>query len=190
MGEFNKWNIVEFSNKDTDETAFEEVHKVVLDEIAANMAVLICEGNYGAISTNDVKTHGYYVVRFLCNPYTLQQDITVDGQVLQQGEQVVDACYLSSMQNNTHWYWEPERQPQLVKVCVRTIVHPMLDVVKPNNVTDLPRSLCSRQNASKVLRRKPVLLKEGDHDHILDEIQRRDLIEFEREISNESSDEE
>ena len=46
------------------------VHKVVLDGISENVASLVQLGKYGAINAADPTTMGYYVIKFLSEPYT------------------------------------------------------------------------------------------------------------------------
>ena len=49
------------------------------------MSALVQNGKYGAINTADPKTIGYFVVKLLLDPYTLQDDKTVDKQVIKVG---------------------------------------------------------------------------------------------------------
>ena len=74
------------------------MHKVVLDVISENMASLVQSGMYGAINTDDTTTNGFYVIQFLSDSYTLQNNTTFYGQVISAGELVVKAQYLCSMQ--------------------------------------------------------------------------------------------
>ena len=62
LGSFNRWNIITFSNKETEQGEFDEVNRVVLDGIANHMCSLIEEGKYGAVGTTDKRQVGYYVV--------------------------------------------------------------------------------------------------------------------------------
>ena len=82
LGPFNKWNIIQFTNKATTNKDFDEVHKVVLDGISDNMPALVQNGKYGAINNADPTTMDYYFVKFLSEPYTLQYDKTVDKKVI------------------------------------------------------------------------------------------------------------
>ena len=58
--------------------------------MAQNMSVLVKEGNIDATSCDHAAQENFYVVQFLSDPYTLQQDEKVDGQLLQAGELVAD----------------------------------------------------------------------------------------------------
>ena len=72
------------------------------------MASLVQPGIYGAINTDDTTTNGFYVVQLLSDVYTLQNNTTIDGQVISAGELVVKAQYLCSVQENTNWYWKQQ----------------------------------------------------------------------------------
>ena len=55
-------------------------------------------GKYGGINTTDTSTNGSYVIMFTSGAYTLQENTTIDGQILIAGELVVNEKYLCSMQ--------------------------------------------------------------------------------------------
>ena len=78
-------NIIEFSSKSTSTETFDEIHQVVLDSISDNMASLVESGKYGAINTTDTLTNGFYVIMVKSGAYTLQENTTIDGQILIDG---------------------------------------------------------------------------------------------------------
>ena len=47
-----------------------------------NMSLIIFEGKYGAIDTDDYSCHGYYIIKFSSSPYNLQVDLSIGGQVI------------------------------------------------------------------------------------------------------------
>ena len=165
---------------------------MVLDGITNHMHSLVEEGKYGAIGTNDSREVGYYVVRFLSPPYTLQANKVVDGKILHKGEQVADACYLESMKSKTLWYFETKGTSQLVTVAMKTTVHPNLSCYIARSTHHIPHTLCDRNEAINAMTRKPILLTQEDHDMIMDEIERRDRIDYEQHIESDedSSDDE
>ena len=57
---------------------------------------------YGAINIDDTTKHLFYVIQFLSDSYTLQNNTTIDGNIISAGELVLKAQYLSSMQENTN----------------------------------------------------------------------------------------
>ena len=55
------------------------------------MASLVKSGKYGAIKTTDTSTKRFYVIMFTSGAYTLQENITIDGQIITAGELVDNA---------------------------------------------------------------------------------------------------
>ena len=53
-----------------------------------NMYFIIMKVNYGAIDADDYTCHDYYIIKFSSSPYTLQVDLSIDGQVISSGEMV------------------------------------------------------------------------------------------------------
>ena len=95
---------------------------------------------------------------------------------------VVKTKYLCSMQIDTNWYWNHQPKHHVITVPTRTILPPQLEV---NAITDfhaVPTSVCSRTQAKKSISSQPICLTGADYDYILEEIGRRDKIEFEREV--------
>ena len=58
------------------------------------MASLIQPGIYGAIDTDEPTKNVWYVIQFISESYTLQNNTTIDRQVIFDGELVVKAQYL------------------------------------------------------------------------------------------------
>ena len=101
---------------------------------------------------------------------------------------VVKAKYLCSMQIDTNWYWNHKPKHHVITVPTRTILHPQLEV---NMITDfhaITTSLCSITQSKKAISRQPLCLTDADYYYILEEIGRRDKIEFEREVDVYSDD--
>ena len=82
LGEFNNCNIIELSSNSTSSETFDEIHQVVLDGISDDMASLVESGKYRAINTTDTSTYKFYVIMFTSGAYTLQENTTIDGQIL------------------------------------------------------------------------------------------------------------
>ena len=108
------------------------------------MAPLVQSGMYGAINIDDTTTNGFYVIQYLSEAYTLQNNTTIDGQVISDGELVVKAKYICSMQENTNRYWKQQPPQQTIIVTTRTILHPRLDVITIRYVQDIPNNVCDR----------------------------------------------
>ena len=78
--------MIQLSSKSTSSDAFDEIHQVVLDGISDNMASLVESGKYGSINTTDTSTNGFYVIMFTSGEYTIQENKTVDGQIITAGD--------------------------------------------------------------------------------------------------------
>ena len=98
LGSYNNWNIIELTPKSTPFEAFQKIHQVVLDRISENMASLVQAGMYVTINTDDTSANVFYVIQFVSKAYTLQNNITIDGQFIYAGELVVKSQYLCSVQ--------------------------------------------------------------------------------------------
>ena len=105
---------------------------------------------------------------------------------------VADACYLESMKSKTLWYFVPKGASQLVTVSMKTVVHPNLSCYIARSMHHIPHTLCDRNEAISAMTRKPILMTQEDRDMIMDEIERRDRIDYEQYIDSEedSSDDE
>ena len=103
------------------------------------MASLIQPGKYGAVNTTDTSKMGYYVIKFVSEAYTLQEDTTCYIQIMPAGELFFKAQYLSFMKEKTNWYWGQKNQQQIITYPTWTIVHPCIDVVEVKYVHDIPK---------------------------------------------------
>ena len=108
------------------------------------MASLVQLGMYGAINIDDTTTNWFCVIQLLAEAYTLQNNKTIDEQVISAGELVVREQYLCSIQENTNWYWRQQPLQQTIIFPTRTILHPRLDVITIIYFQDIPKNICNR----------------------------------------------
>ena len=97
LGPYNNWNIIHLTPISIPFEAFDEIHQVVLDRISENMASLVQSGMYGAIDTAENTSNGLYVIQFISEAYTLQNNTAIHGHVISAGESVVKAQYICSI---------------------------------------------------------------------------------------------
>ena len=71
------------------------MHKVVIGGISENMASLVQARKCGVINAADPTKMGYYMIKYLSEPYKIQEDQTTYGKVSKAGELVVKVEYLS-----------------------------------------------------------------------------------------------
>ena len=86
---------------------------------------------------------------FTSGAYTLQENTTIDGQILIAGELFVNAKYLCSMQVDTNWYWNQQPKHHVITVPTRTILHPQLEGDAIADFHLIPTSICYRTQAKK-----------------------------------------
>ena len=68
----NNCNTNKFTNRSTSIEDCDVVHKVLIESISDNMALLVQLGKYGSINAVDTTTMDQYVIKLLYKPYTLQ----------------------------------------------------------------------------------------------------------------------
>eukprot|EP00957_Ditylum_brightwellii_P198193 15101570-Ditylum_brightwellii.AAC.1 len=96
------------SDSETDKECFEETHKVLVQSIDNNMAELVEINCYGAVKTNDSRADGFYVVKFVGSPHTLQEQVEVNDNIIESGSLVCASHYMSPTQKDSRWYLGPE----------------------------------------------------------------------------------
>ena len=72
----------------TDEEYYEHIFLTIFDGNVMNMSFIFMEGNNGAIHADGSSRHDYYIIRISSFPYTLQSDLSIDGQVISYDEMV------------------------------------------------------------------------------------------------------
>ena len=94
------------------------------------------------------------------------------------------------MQVDTNWYWNKQPKHHVITVPTRTIIHPQLEVNAVTYFHAIPTSVCTRTQAKKFISRQLICLTDSEYDYILEEIGRRDKIDFERDVEVYSDEEE
>ena len=87
------------------------------------MSTRVHNGKYGVINTADPTTIGYYAVKLLSEPYTLQDNKTVNKKFIKAGELTVKAEYLSIIKANTNWYLQQLGTKESVIISTHTMDH-------------------------------------------------------------------
>ena len=68
-------------------------------------------------------------------------------------------------------------------------MHPCIDVVAVKYVHDILKSIWNRNHTNTGWKKHPMFLNESDHDYILEEIEHRDKIDLERNLSDAGNEE-
>ena len=80
-------------------------NRIIFDGNVMNISIIIIEVKYGAIDTDYYSCHGYYTIKFSSSPYTLQVDLSIDGQVISSGRILCEGTYLFPININSHCYF-------------------------------------------------------------------------------------
>ena len=62
------------------------------------------EVKYGAIDSDNSSCRGYYIIKFYSSSFTLQADLSIDGQVISSGGIVCEGNHFFPISINSHYY--------------------------------------------------------------------------------------
>ncbi len=131
------------------------------------MSLMVCKGKVGAIGTADDAATGYYVVKWLSEPYTLQEDTDGMSGMIGAGTMVVDALYFNQVERAPHWYIQSK---ETTVAEVRYVLLTGLHLLPISETNKLPTA-CNRREAAQKKAVKVTLL---DHEVIMEEVGKRD----------------
>ena len=86
---------------------------------------------------------------FKSEAYKLQNNTTIDRQIITSGELFVKAQYFCSMQEITNSFLYQHPYHQFITVPTCTIFHPRLDVNEITNIHAIPKIVCNSTQAKK-----------------------------------------
>ena len=84
---------------------------------------------------------------FTSGAYKLQENTTIDGKIITDGELVVKEKHLCSMKIDTNWYCNQQPKHHVITVPTRTILHPQLEVNAVTEFHSITTSVCTRTQA-------------------------------------------
>ena len=87
-----------------DEKDARESMKGILIAMEARIVLIIREGKIGAVATMDEAAMGYYVVKWLSEPYSLQEDMEGMSGMIGAGVVVEDALFYNRVMRAPFWY--------------------------------------------------------------------------------------
>ncbi len=182
----NDWKIVALMPKtEADKKVVRESLRCILDALVACMSLMMREGHIGAVGTTDEKAMGYYLVKWLSKPYTLQEDTEGMSGMIPVGSMVVDGLYFNRVQQAPLWY-TPSGDTMVVEV--KYVLQTDLQL-QPISTTNALPNACARVEA---MRKKAIKVSTLDHETIMEEATKHDRLEYEEDNvreSNEDSDE-
>ena len=127
ISSFNVWKNVTLNNSSTSDNEFYDIHMIIIDVISSYMWYVVTNGDLGVASTDDIKEGVYYIANFNFDPYTLQEDVSIDGRIIAMRKQVVNDFYPRHLIQGYKFYTEPlysKTKPTIMEI--KTVVHPQI----------------------------------------------------------------
>ena len=87
------------------------------------------EVKFGVIDTDNFSCHGYYITRFSSYPYTLQPDLSIDGQFIYFVEMIFEGTYLFPTNVNSRYYDLQRTKSINTIVSLRKIINSNVNVI-------------------------------------------------------------
>ena len=143
-----------------------------------------CVGKYGAFSTLDEDADGYYIIKFTSEPYTLQEDRMLTEFTpaikVKAGELVCDAEYYNKVAGAQLWYTPMEGEARETLARVQQVIAADLALAPISEENKLPPGMNKKKKA-EATKKKAVRVDPKEHEVMLDEISRREALEFDEE---------
>ena len=135
-------------------------------------SLIVHEGAVGTVGTSEEAAVGYYLVKWLSEPHTLQNDTSGLSGMIPAGIMVVDALYFTQVHRAQHWY-TPSAKMTVVEVMhiLRTGLQ-----VQPLSVTNALPLTCVRVEATW---KKAMTVLSLDHKAIMEEASKCDRLKYE-----------
>ena len=93
----------------------------------------------GAFQTSDCNTHGYYIVKWTGNEYTVQEKYKCHAfdppAIIPEGGLVCPEKFMTQMIKTSHWYHDPNKAI-LVMVKLKQVVMHLIELIQDNNTTN------------------------------------------------------
>ena len=158
-----------------------------LKELGKTISRSVVIGKIGAYGV-DADDSKYYLVEWTDQPRLIEEDgvILVDGLMMQvfEGDWVCDGKWLNPVHRAKFWYTVGD---VLVTVRLQSVLSTNLFMRGISDDNRLPRM--GNGAAEAVLQMSPIKLLSQDHDLLMDEINRRQTLDHEEVIEDESDDE-
>jgi hypothetical protein len=176
----NDWEIFELAPRtEDDKKGAHDSNLCILDAMEVRISLMMHMDDVGAVGTTDEAVMGYYLVKWLSEPYTLQADTEGMAGMISAGTMVVEGVYYNRVKRAPYWYTPSEVRAVFEMRHVLWTGLQLLDISRENT---LPNA-CNRMEAT---RQKAVKVAAYEHNQIMEEAERRDQLEYEHEDEAES----
>ena len=118
-----------FFGDGTYEEDYEHINRNILDGYVTNMSLIIMEVKYGDIDDDDYSCRSYYIIKFSSYPYTLQYDLSFDGQVISSGKMVYEGTSFFLINIYSHYYVLQKTKSINKHIYLRTIINGNVNVI-------------------------------------------------------------
>jgi hypothetical protein len=177
----NDWKIVALVlQTEADKKVARESLRCILNAHVACMSLMMREGHVAAVGMTDEAAMGYYLVKWLSKPYTLQEDTEGMSGMIPAGSMVVDGLYFNRVQQVPLWY-TPSGNTTVMEV--KYVLWTGLQL-KPISTTNALPIACTRVEAK---RKKAINVSTLDHVAIMEEATKRDRLEYEEDNVHKSN---
>jgi hypothetical protein len=198
----NDWEIVPIRpGEHTGDEEMEDVYATVLESIADVMASEIEQGKIGAVSTVDDK---YHLLQWMGLPYQIDGDQNLDEYDppihVRDGELVCEGVYLEELLRANGWYYQTEIKTVVRLQQVLAADIKMNPITAPGNL--LPRGGWPQREppfdidgktpvriAQLQLAEQSTKIFETDHEEILEEMRRRQHLDYDEEEETDDKEE-
>ncbi len=153
---------------EADKKGARKLHNNIFGAMEARMFLMVREGKMEAIVTADEAALGYYIIKWLSDPYTIQEEMVegVSGMI-GAGMMVADVLYFNWVERATHWYTQSN---MTTVVEVRYVLLTGFQLQPISETNKLP-TVCNRREAAQKKAVKVTLL---DHEVIMEEVGKQD----------------
>ena len=155
------------------------------------MAEAITASCYGAFATED--DEGFYIIKFTSSAYTLQDDVELEEYTpalkIKAGALVVDAEYFNKVPGASGWYTPTQGEERKTVVRVQQVLAADLQLAPISDTMKLPPGM-SKKNKKDATEKGALHLDKHEHDLILDESARREVLAHDEVVEDDSDSEE
>jgi hypothetical protein len=177
----NDWRISKLVPKTTeDERDVWELMNSNLITMEARITLMIQEGKIGAVTTTDEAAMGYYVMKWLTESYSLQEDMEGMSGVISTGVMVANALFYNRVTRAPFWYTQ---SGETMVVEVRYVLLTGLEMEEVSATNTLPQA-CNKVEAKW---RKATRVSLFDHEAIMEEAERRNWLEYDNDDEEKSN---
>ncbi len=151
----------------------------ILNALEARMSLMMRKGQVGAVGMSDKAAMGYYLIKWLSKPHTLQEDTEDMTGMIPTRSMVVDGLYFNMVQRALHWY-TPSGDTMVVEV--KFVLRTGLQLQPISTSNALPNT-CAKVEA---MRKKAIKVSTLDHEAIIEKATKHDRLEFKKEDEDKS----